>query len=145
MILEIDTRVENYEITNELIERVKIYILACLQVEEFEEDVEISLSFVGSEEIRELNDAYRGKDAVTDVLSFPSWDEYSGTLGDVVICIDRAKEQAAEIGNTLDDEIIYLVVHSVFHLLGYDHMNEEDKTLMRTQEKLALTLGKSRD
>lgn len=145
MILQIDNRTSNYELSDKLIDKIKQYIIACLKTEEFTEDVEVSLSFVGKEEIKELNSSYRGKDMVTDVLSFPSWDDYSGTLGDVVICVDRAKEQAIEIGNSIDEEIIYLVIHSIFHLLGYDHMNEKDKAIMREKEKSALKLGKSCD
>jgi len=145
MILQVDNRTSEFEISGELISRIEKYITSCLQTENFTEDVEVSLSLVGGDEIKELNSSYRGKDIVTDVLSFPSWDEYSGTLGDVVICIDRAEEQAMEIGNSLDDEIIYLVVHSIFHLLGYDHMDEEEKEIMRAKEKSALKLGKSRD
>ncbi len=104
-------------------------------------DAEISLSFVSAEEIRELNRDYRGMDSVTDVLSFPMYDdndifeEEELILGDVVICMERVREQAAEFGHSEEREVAYLFTHSVLHLLGYDHINEEDKREMRQREE----------
>jgi len=102
----------------------------------------LSVSFVDKDEIQRLNKEYRNVDAVTDVLSFPQFDsfDYLQTwmeieLGDVVICADRAKEQAEEFGHSYERELIYLFVHSVFHLLGYDHMTDEDKAEMRAAEE----------
>lgn len=111
------------------------------------ENVEISLSFVTPEEIRTLNRDYRGKDEVTDVLSFPTDEEAPDMylLGDIVISTDRAKEQAQEIGHGLDEEIRYLAIHSLFHLLGYDHMDEDSKKIMRQREKETLWLRKHID
>lgn len=110
-----------------------------------EEGAEVSVSFVTPEEIQSLNRDYRNVDSVTDVLSFPQFDsvddlidmqEETGVaeLGDVVICMDRAKEQAEEFGHPLEREVIYLFVHSILHLLGYDHMEEEQKAEMRARE-----------
>lgn len=110
-----------------------------------EEGAEVSVSFVTPEEIQSLNRDYRNVDSVTDVLSFPQFDsvddlidmqEETGVaeLGDVVICMDRAKEQAEEFGHSLEREVIYLFVHSILHLLGYDHMEEEQKAEMRARE-----------
>ncbi|MDO4778999.1 MAG: rRNA maturation RNase YbeY [Tissierellia bacterium] len=103
------------------------------------EDYEISISFVEEQEIRQLNRDYRGKDSVTDVLSFPIFERGEipdfGMLGDVIICTKRAKEQADEFGHSLDREIHYLITHSILHLLGYDHMEEDEKIEMRTLEK----------
>lgn len=110
-----------------------------------DEGAEVSVSFVTPEEIQTLNRDYRDVDRVTDVLSFPQFDsvddmidmqEETGVaeLGDVVICMDRAKEQAEEFGHPLRREVIYLFVHSILHLLGYDHMEEEDKKEMRARE-----------
>ena len=115
----------------------------CAEGEDLNPDrLELSLSFVNAEDIRELNREHRGVDAVTDVLSFPQFDgfEYiSGwdvvDLGDVVICKDRCKEQAEEYGHSYERELIYLFVHSMFHLLGYDHETEEDKKIMRAKEE----------
>ncbi len=108
-------------------------------------DAEISLSFVSSEEIRKLNFDYRGVDSVTDVLSFPMYDENDQfeeeelILGDVVICMDRVREQAAELGHSEERETVYLFTHSVLHLLGYDHIDPEDKREMRRREEEIMT------
>ena len=97
------------------------------------ERCEISVTFVQPDEIQSLNHAYRGIDRVTDVLSFPEVGEIC--LGDVVICKDKAEEQAQEFGHAFEREIIYLFVHSVLHLLGYDHEAEADKKIMRQREE----------
>lgn len=111
------------------------------------ENAEISLTFVSKEEIRELNNQYRGIDNHTDVLSFPliedfdeieEEDEYM--LGDVVICLEKAREQAEEYGHSEAREIVYLFVHSVCHLLGFDHMEEDEKQEMRSREEEVMTL-----
>lgn len=122
----------------------------CLEGEGIDsEGIEISLSFVSEEEIRELNRAYREVDRVTDVLSFPliadldelfDAEEAEGesepiALGDVVICLPKADAQAKEFGHSREREIVYLFVHSVLHLLGYDHMENEEKSEMRAREE----------
>lgn len=112
----------------------------------------ISVSFVDREEIHRLNLQYRGVDRETDVLSFPAFeagaipreDELSEdeelALGDVVICEDVCREQAKEFGHSEEREIIYLFVHSVFHLLGYDHESEDEKQDMRAREEAVMEL-----
>lgn len=102
----------------------------------------VSISFVDREEIQALNKDYRQKNQVTDVLSFPQFDgfEYLAgveeiALGDVVICSQVAECQAEEYGHSFERELLYLFTHSMFHLLGYDHMNETDKTEMREKEE----------
>jgi len=122
---------------------------AVLKYEEIEEKAEVSVSFVDNEQIRELNAEYRNKDAATDVLSFPLGDdesfdvnEESGAvlLGDIVISVERAMEQAEEYGHSLEREIGWLTVHSMLHLLGYDHeTSEEDAKDMRKREEDVLT------
>ena len=115
----------------------------CLDAEQIDtERSEISVTFVSLEEIHELNREYRQVDSPTDVLSFPQFDDLDDLpeegeimLGDVVICSDRAKEQAEEFGHSFEREIIYLFVHSVLHLLGYDHMDEDEKRIMRRREE----------
>ena len=116
----------------------------CLREENLDpENAEISVTFVSSEEIHELNKVYRGKDSITDVLSFPQYEdteemkEVEGILclGDVVICPEQALLQADEFGHSGERELVYLFVHSVFHLLGYDHMEDEDRNEMREQEE----------
>lgn len=102
----------------------------------------ISVSFVDKDEIQKLNREYRNKDCVTDVLSFPQFDgfEYLSdygeiALGDVVICLQVAESQAEEYGHSFERELLYLFTHSMFHLFGYDHMNESDKSEMREKEE----------
>lgn len=112
----------------------------------------VELLSVSEEEIRSLNARHRGIDRVTDVLSFPSMDGifekpvkaaehsdcYDGQtlfLGSVVICEKRAKEQAEEYAHSFEREFFYLTVHGVLHCLGYDHMTEEDKRVMRAKEE----------
>ena len=115
----------------------------CVREENLDPDrVEISVTFVSTEEIHELNKVYRGKDSVTDVLSFPQYGDMEDLpdngiicLGDVVICPEQALLQADEFGHTGERELVYLFVHSVFHLLGYDHMEEDEKAEMRAQEE----------
>ena len=111
------------------------------------ENAEISLTFVSKEEIRELNNQYRGIDNHTDVLSFPLIEDFDEVdpddeymLGDVVICLEKAREQAEEFGHSEAREIVYLFVHSVCHLLGFDHMEEDEKQEMRTREEEVMTL-----
>lgn len=125
-----------------------------------EYDAELSVTIVDGGEIRELNRDYRGIDRVTDVLSFPQFepdeleevlrdesgyvsqngpeddDDFEPVLiGDVVICYDRAAEQAEEYGTGLTRELVYLFVHSIFHLFGYDHEDEEERKAMRGREE----------
>lgn len=109
----------------------------------FAEEIEISLSLVSNDEIKELNKTYRGRDAITDVLSFPQYtslDEIKNEkdflcLGDIVISLDKVREQSEEYGHSIERELLYLTIHSLLHLIGYDHINEEDKILMRSKEE----------
>ena len=122
--------------------------------------IDLSVSIVNYDEIKELNNEFRGIDSITDVLSFPQFadeedllydledlgdsvangdEEVLGTmLGDVVICYDRACEQAEEYGTGLMRELIYLFVHSIFHLFGYDHMEDDEKAVMRQREEAVM-------
>lgn len=112
----------------------------------------IGLSIVSDEEIKEINSEFRGIDKVTDVLSFPQYENLDDIcfelenneenidlpIGDVVICLDRAEKQSKEYGTTIKREIIYLFVHSIMHLLGYDHIDEKDKKIMREHEEIIM-------
>jgi len=125
------------ETVNDLIEKVA---LECLKLENKGFNYEISVTFVDDEEIRELNKEYRDVDKATDVLSFPleenEFDLPGDTLlGDIVISVETAKRQSEEYGHSLEREIAYLTAHSMFHLMGYDHMSEEEKLIMREKEK----------
>lgn len=125
---------------------------ACLEKEGLDPSyAEISLTFASKEEIRALNRTYRDKDEPTDVLSFPQVEDFDTIpnadepeqellLGDVVICTEKAEEQAAEYGHSIQRELVYLFVHSVCHLLGFDHMEEAEKAEMRQREEEIMTL-----
>lgn len=128
-------------------------IVYAMETEHLTGDYEVSLSVVSAEQIRELNANFRQIDRITDVLSFPmyereeldeieekkEYEDYEVNIGDIVLCYDRAVEQAKEYGHSLKREICYLVTHSIFHLLGYDHMEEEEKQMMRTREEQVLS------
>lgn len=126
----------------------------CLRGEDLDPDrVEISVTFVSTEEIHELNKVYRGKDCVTDVLSFPQFESVDEMeviegilcLGDVVICPEQALLQADEFGHSGERELVYLFTHSVLHLMGYDHEEEADKDEMRAlEEKVMSEIGLAR-
>lgn len=139
-----DERMPGQSVIDHMIEAAEL----CVKEEGLDpERVEISVTFVSTEEIHELNRVYRDKDSVTDVLSFPQYDSFedispSGVLclGDVVICPEQALLQADEFGHSGERELVYLFVHSVFHLLGYDHMVEEDKIEMRAQEEKIMNM-----
>ncbi|MEG0829166.1 MAG: rRNA maturation RNase YbeY [Anaerovoracaceae bacterium] len=134
---------ENRQLPQEVADKLKEGAEICVKGEGIDPaNVEVSLSFVEGEEIQELNKLYRGTDKVTDVLSFPQYSDLSKIdnskpllLGDVVICGEQALIQADEFGHSPAREIIYLFIHSMFHLLGYDHLESEDKKLMRLKEE----------
>ena len=126
-------------------------VKAALLYEEFHQPAHISVTFTDNEGIRALNREYRDKDAATDVLSFPQYDfaagevpdpEFLCELGDIVISLERAKEQAKEIGHGYKREVAFLAVHSVLHLLGYDHERSEadDEEMCRRQREIISTV-----
>lgn len=135
------------QVPKDLLDTMNAAGTICETSEGFEEDdCAVSVTFVDEEAIRKLNKEFRGIDRVTDVLSFPQYehraemrDAVSGIgfaeLGDVVICTKRAEEQAAEYGHSFERELIYLFVHSIMHLFGYDHMEAEMKSVMRSREE----------
>lgn len=95
----------------------------------------VCISIVDEEQIKQINNDFRGIDSVTDVLSFPAWDGSAydltdGYLGDIAICLKRAEEQALAYGHTLRRETAFLTVHGMLHLLGYDHIKPEDEAVM---------------
>lgn len=116
-----------------------------LAFEEFEDSCEISVTLTDNEGIRKLNAEYRNKDKETDVLSFPLIDgEYTDAdmidgylpLGDIVISLQKAREQAAALGHNINVEVAFLCVHSTLHLLGYDHeTSEEDEADMFSRQE----------
>ena len=107
------------------------------------EEAEVSLTLVDNRRIQELNRDYRGVDRPTDVLSFALQEETDEPesnfedemLGDIVISVERAREQAEEYGHSFEREIVYLAVHGTLHLLGYNHEDEKEKLEMRAKEE----------
>jgi len=107
------------------------------------EDVEFNIIIVDNKKIREINKEYRKIDKETDVISFALEDYMDITLphrllGDIYISIDKAKGQAIEYGHSLLRELGFLSIHGLLHLLGYDHMNEEDEKVMFERQELIL-------
>lgn len=141
MELYIDNRQNQIDIDDKTEELLKKIAVVCLDIEGYGLDWEISVSFVTNDEIRELNREYRGKDEPTDVLSFPFEDEFrigEKMLGDIVISTEKVLQQAKDLGHSLQREISYLAVHSMFHLMGYDHLDAEERKEMRLKEKRAM-------
>ena len=153
----VDNRQEKIKVDDKLENDLKNVIEFALKEEEVEVPCEVSLLFVDNEEIREINNETRNIDRETDVLSFPMLDyedkkvfkemyknykfsqsDFDGdelVLGDVVLSLEKALEQSREFNHSFEREASYLVVHSILHLLGYDHMEENDKIVMRKREE----------
>ncbi len=135
---------------------VRRAVEAVIEYEQYGNPCEVSVTFTDNEGIHELNRQYRGVDRPTDVLSFPLMD-FSGesdepvadepvvSLGDIVLSLERAREQAEEYGHSFEREVAFLTVHSMLHLLGYDHeTGEQDEADMRArQTKIMGLLGLS--
>ena len=111
------------------------------------ENGEVSVTLTNNEYIHTLNKQYRGIDRPTDVLSFPLNESEEpdvedgpdvNVLGDLVISVERAKEQAADYGHSVKREIAFLTVHGMLHLLGYDHMEEEDRIEMEAEQRFVM-------
>ena len=126
-------------------------IIATLEHEDVPFASEVSVTLCDNEHIRKLNNKHRQKDSATDVLSFPLYDftteELYGegevvSLGDIVISIERAKEQAKEIGHTFLEEVAFLAIHSTLHLLGYDHERspEDEEAQCQAQREIISTV-----
>ncbi|MCY6484248.1 rRNA maturation RNase YbeY [Clostridium aestuarii] len=153
----IDNRQNKIEVTEKLIKNVERIIGYALKEEGVNIDSEVSVIFIDNEQIKEINKEQRNIDSITDVLSFPMLEYEDGSvykevyidykfceadldegklvLGDIVLSLERAKQQNQEFGHSFLREVCYLTVHSVLHLLGYDHMLEEDKDRMRKREE----------
>lgn len=126
---------------------------AALEEEEIADDAELSVTFTDNEDIRRLNAEYREIDRETDVLSFPlggeefevNPDTDAILLGDIVISLEKALSQSEEYGHSFRREVAFLLTHSLFHLLGYDHETpDEEREMFEKQEKVLLKLGITR-
>ncbi|MCY6354860.1 rRNA maturation RNase YbeY [Clostridium sp. ZS2-4] len=153
----IDNRQNKIKIETQTIHRVEEIIKYALKEEKVDIPTEVSVIFIDNEKIREINKEQRNFDKVTDVLSFPMLDYPAGqvykdtyqhhkftdadldegdlVLGDIVLSLERAEEQSDEYNHSFEREVCYLTVHSVLHLLGYDHMEDNDKIKMRRREE----------
>ncbi len=143
---------ESFPVTYALKILVRRAVKATLRYEGYRNSTEISLTFTDNGGIRHLNKEFRDIDSATDVLSFPLTD-YNGTempidelepsLGDIVISLERAKAQAEEFGHSFEREVAFLTVHSMLHLLGYDHVNseEEEQDMRRRQREILESMG----
>lgn len=157
----IENQQDKLEYTNALDSLIKDAIIKSLENEGFDTPSEISVTIVDNEQIRNINKDHRGIDKATDVLSFPMLDMIDGTLeadegdydmdenklilGDIVVSLEKAKEQADDYGHSLEREIAFLVTHGIFHLLGYDHENKDDEEIMiGKQEKVLISMGLGR-
>lgn len=134
-----DDRQDKVLINEEILKIVEKGIVTVIQMEQLSDNFEVSVSFVDNKEIREINREFRNIDSETDVLSFPMDFEFDldcdKPLGDVIISLEKALEQSNEFGHSFEREVLYLTVHSMYHLLGYDHIKEKDREIMREKEK----------
>ncbi|MBQ4324626.1 MAG: rRNA maturation RNase YbeY [Clostridia bacterium] len=138
---------EGTEVSYEMKIVARYAVLQTLAYEGIDRDVCLSLTFCDNAEIQALNLEHRGKDAPTDVLSFPQYETRDAVLeagdtpvllGDIVISLERAAVQAEEVGNTLLREVAFLCIHSTLHLLGYDHerSGEDEEDMCRRQREI---------
>lgn len=136
-----DNSQEKFKITYKLKMLIRRAIISTLEYERQKGSFEVSVTFTDNEGIHVLNKTYRNVDKPTDVLSFPqidyeSGEEAEGALGDIVLSLERAYEQASEFGHSFERECAFLSVHSTLHLLGYDHeLSDEDDADMRARQK----------
>ena len=146
LILTIDILDETGQVTEQQQELVTKLLEFAATQEKVTEGSEVSITFVDNERIHEINKEYRQKDAPTDVISFAMEEMGEGeieiigsdvpaVLGDIIISIDRMREQADEYGHSNERELGFLAIHGFLHLLGYDHMNEEDEKVMFSRQK----------
>ena len=133
---------------------INLVIEKCFKVERLEKlNLYISITLTTPEHIRKINNEFRQIDKETDVLSFPMFEKNEldemvekqdnlvpETIGDIIISVQRVEEQAKEYGHSFERELAYMVVHGFYHLMGYDHMVEEDKVVMREKEENVLNI-----
>jgi probable rRNA maturation factor len=164
MKIYLEDEVNFFEDNQTLLQQVEQVVRACAAEEKMPYEFEVSLTVVDEEGICEINRDYREIDKVTDVLSFPqiefgeafTWDKLEKVgyenpdtgcivLGDIVLCSAVARKQALSYGHSLEREVCFLVAHSMFHLLGYDHETEEEERVMiQKQEKILQGLNMRR-
>lgn len=157
-VLHIDFIDETGQVSKDIIDMLEKLIKYTAEHEEVDENSEVSISFVNNDEIQRINKQYRGKDYPTDVISFALEEQSEDELeiigdeslpvhlGDIVISIEKAKEQSEEYEHSFEREIGFLAVHGFLHLLGYDHeTDEEEKEMFERQENILQEFGLKRD
>jgi probable rRNA maturation factor len=161
MDITIENMQNKIEITRRLQDLIKKTAVESLRYEKFETPSEINIILADNEIIRHINKEQRNIDNSTDVLSFPmvniiegkiisaegdfDLDENLMLLGDIVLSVEKAREQADNYGHTFEREVAFLISHGVFHLLGYDHMDEaSEKVMMSRQESVLTSMGLTR-
>ena len=155
LMIYFSTGTDKYPISYKLKMLIRSAVLATLAYEGYGQVCEVSVTFTDDEGIRAVNKEYRGIDKATDVLSFPltdfeggdepPMDEPTVSLGDIIISLERAEAQAAEFGHSFEREAAFLCVHSMLHLLGYDHekSEEDDEDMRRRQREILEAMGLS--
>ena len=152
IVTDIVNEQEKIEIGEAIEDIIGNVILRTLEREDFSEDCYVAVTITDNESIWSINFEQRGIDSATDVLSFPVLEFEDGELmagvgdyfedklilGDIVISAERAKEQSEQFGHSFEREVGYLTCHSVLHLLGYDHENDDEREIMRQKEEEAL-------
>lgn len=154
--IDFENRQELLPLSYKLKMLVRRAVETTLDYEQYENPIEVSVTFTDNEGIRELNRKFRNIDRPTDVLSFPLFDytgeseeppvdEFVGMLGDIVISLEQAKKQAEEFGHSFEREAAFLTVHSMLHLLGYDHEagGDEEADMRRRQREILDRMGLS--
>ena len=150
--LDLGMDIEGFE--NEIVyEDIEKYIIDVLTKEyESDREVYVSVLLTGNEEIQRVNRDFRGKDTPTDVISFAYHDNDEAdnglydSLGDIIISLERVEEQRKDYGHSFKREFYYVLTHGLLHLMGYDHMEEEEKKIMRAKEEEILKeYGYTRD
>lgn len=140
----------NYEDIENLAEEklIEKVVSTVLEMEQIKKKLDVYITLTNNENIRKINAEHRKIDKATDVLSFPMFDraeidslkvedeeEFEDILGDIIVSVEKVREQAEEYGHSFERELAYLVTHGMLHLLGYDHMIEEEKVVMRKREE----------
>ncbi|QWB30925.1 MULTISPECIES: rRNA maturation RNase YbeY [Exiguobacterium] len=138
---------ENNRLTEEQRQLVESILIYTAEQEEVDSNSELSVTFVSNDEIQEINREWRGKDQATDVISFAMeelgedeidfglLEDEPIVLGDLIISVERCREQAAEYGNHFERELGFLAVHGFLHLLGYDHIEKADEEVMTKRQE----------
>ncbi len=145
-LVEIDY--ENIEPNDEYEKLLNEVTKTCFETEKLDKtDLYLSITLSDEEYIHKINNEFRQVDRATDVLSFPMFQKEEiplqktgipDVLGDIIICIPIVKNQAEEYGHSFERELAYMLVHGFYHLMGYDHMEEEEKKIMREKEEIVL-------